>query len=67
MRSGTCILALKGNLIGQKLGHIARTITKPGLHPPKMILSIWWGVKGVIYWDLLSQKNTVNAYRYRAQ
>jgi hypothetical protein len=31
------------------------------------MLCIWWSVKGVIYWELLPEKNTVNAYRYRNQ
>ena len=33
---------------------------------PKRMLSIWWSVKGVI-WELLPEKTTVNAYRYRVQ
>ena len=32
-----------------------------------MLLRIWWSVKDVIYWDLLPEKTTLNAYRYRAQ
>ena len=27
----------------------------------------WWGVKGVKYWELLSEKITLNAHRCRAQ
>ena len=27
-----------------------------GLHPQKMMLCIWWGVKGVMYWELLQEK-----------
>ena len=30
---------------------------------PKRI--IWWGVKGVIYWELLPDKVTLNAMKYR--
>ena len=50
-----------------KPGQAAKTRPKPGLHPQKRMLSIWWGVKGIIYWELLPEKITVNATRYRAQ
>ena len=50
-----------------KPGQAAKPTPKPGLHPQKRMLSIWWSVKGVIYWELLPEKNTVNAYRYRNQ
>ena len=35
--------------------------------PEKRMLSIWWGVIGVIYWELLPEKTIVNNTRYRAQ
>ena len=31
------------------------------------MLCILWGVKGVIYWELLPEKTTVNDTRYRSQ
>ena len=31
------------------------------------MISVWWGVKGVVYWELLPKKKTINATRYRAQ
>ena len=31
------------------------------------MLRIWWCIKGVIYWELLPEKTTLNAYSYRAQ
>ena len=50
-----------------KPGQAAKPTPKPGLHPRKRMLNIWWSVKGVIYWELLPEKTTVNAYRYRNQ
>ena len=50
-----------------KPSQAAKPTPRPGLHPQKRMLSIWWSVKGVIYWELLPEKNTVNAYRYRNQ
>ena len=32
----------------------------------KRMFSIWWGVKDVIYWELLPKKSTINAVRYLA-
>ena len=55
----------RNSTVTLKAGQTARLETptpKPGLHPQKRMLSIWWGVKGVIYWDLLSEKTTVKAY-----
>ena len=31
------------------------------------MLCVWWGVKGVIHWELLPEKNTVTGTVYRAQ
>ena len=50
-----------------KLGQRPKPISKVGLHPKKRMLSIWWRVKGVKYWELLPENTTVNAIRYRAQ
>jgi histone-lysine N-methyltransferase SETMAR len=40
---------------------------KAGLHPQKRMLCVWWDIEGVIYWELLPEKATINATRYRAQ
>lgn len=40
---------------------------KPEIHPKKVMLSVWWGVHGVIYWELLPVNTTVNAHVYCAQ
>ena len=40
---------------------------KADLHPKKRMLSVWWSVNGVLYWELLPEKATINASRYCAQ
>ena len=40
---------------------------KADLHPKKRMLSVWWSVSGVIYWELLPEKATITASRYCAQ
>ena len=39
--------------------------TKTRLATQKRMVSIWWGVKGVIYWKLLPKKATISVMRYR--
>jgi histone-lysine N-methyltransferase SETMAR len=40
---------------------------KPDLHPKKEMLSVWWGVHGIAYWELLPTNTTVTAEVYCAQ
>jgi histone-lysine N-methyltransferase SETMAR len=40
---------------------------KPGLHPQKIMLCIWWDVRGVVYWELLDPNQTVTAEVYCTQ
>ena len=40
---------------------------KPELHPKKVMLSVWWDFKGVLYWELLPTNTTVTAEVYIAQ
>ena len=41
------------------------TITKLELHPKKVLLSIWWDWKDIVYYKLLSQGNeTINFGKY---
>ena len=44
------------------------TVTpKNDLHPKKVMLSVWWGVKGIIYWELLPDGCTVTRDLYCQQ
>ncbi|CAK9827568.1 Histone-lysine N-methyltransferase SETMAR [Anthophora retusa] len=41
------------------------TVAKPELHPKKVLLCIiWWDWKGVVYYELLPQGDTINADKY---
>ena len=35
------------------------TTTKAGLHPKKMMLCIWWDWKGVLYYELIPENQTI--------
>ena len=35
------------------VGQTGTVRPKHDLHPKKVMLSVWWGVKGIIYWELL--------------
>ncbi|XP_011632512.1 histone-lysine N-methyltransferase SETMAR-like [Pogonomyrmex barbatus] len=39
-----------------KRSEAAQTIAKAGLHPKKIMLSIWWDWKGIVYYELLPNK-----------
>lgn len=46
---------------------LAKPTPKAGLHPKKRMLCVWWGVKGVVYWELLPEKATLTGERYCEQ
>ena len=37
---------------------------KPDLHPKKIMLSVWWDVRGVVYFELLPTGTTMDAKSY---
>ena len=37
---------------------------KADLHPKKVLLSVWWDWKGIIYYELLPNNETINADKY---
>ena len=37
---------------------------KPSLHPKMVILCIWWDWKGVLYYELLLENQTINSNKY---
>lgn len=40
---------------------------KPDLHPMKIMLSVWWDMKGIVHWELLPRGTTINAEVYCEQ
>ena len=43
------------------------TTPKASLHPKKVMLCIWWDWKGVLYYELLLENQTINSNKYCAQ
>ena len=41
--------------------------SKTSLHPNKVMLYIWWDWKGVFYYELLQENQTINSSKYRSQ
>ena len=48
-------------------GQTGITTSKNDLHPKKIMLSVWWGVKGIIYWEVLPADCTITAELYCQQ
>ncbi|EFP04025.1 hypothetical protein CRE_27688 [Caenorhabditis remanei] len=42
-------------------------VVKQELHPKKILLSVWWSVHGVLYWELLPEGKTITADYYSSQ
>ena len=40
---------------------------KAGLDPKKVMLCIWWDWKGVLYYELLPENQTINSNKYCSQ
>lgn len=40
---------------------------KPEMHPKKVMLSVWWGARGIAHWELLPPNTTVTGEIYCAQ
>ena len=38
-----------------------------GLHPAKVMLSVWWDVHGIIHWEVLAPNQSINADLYCQQ
>lgn len=48
-------------------GETPQDVPKPDLHPKKVMLSVWWGVDGPIYWELLPEGETITGEGYVKQ
>jgi len=40
---------------------------KAGLHPKMVMLCIWWDWKGILYYELLPNNETINSEKYCSQ
>ena len=43
------------------------TTPKAGLHPKKVMLCMWWDWKGVLYYELLPENQTINSKKHCSQ
>lgn len=50
-----------------KRGEPPLITSKPGLHPKKVMLCIWWNSKGIVYYELLPNNQTINSDKYCSQ
>jgi histone-lysine N-methyltransferase SETMAR len=48
-------------------GESSQSVAKADLHPKKVILSMWWDWRGVLYFELLPCGQTIDAKKYCAQ
>lgn len=48
-------------------GTPAVAVARSGLHPKKVLLSVWWDSEGVIHWELLPEGETITANLYCEQ
>ena len=40
---------------------------RPDLHRKKLMLCVWWDMGGIIFWELLGEKVSLNAALYNQQ
>lgn len=50
-----------------KPGQPSTSTAKPNIHGAKVMLSIWWDSKGVIYYELLEPNDSITGELYRLQ
>jgi len=50
-----------------KPGESSQTVAKRELHPQKILLCIWWDYRGVLYYELLPQGETIDSNKYCSQ
>ena len=68
MKSECCMSATRGNVNGWELDKRTGIATpKNDLHPRKIMLSVWWGVRGNTHWKLLPNECNIAADLYCQQ
>jgi len=63
MSDGKCILYDNAECkrLWGKCNEPPATTPKASLHPKKVMLHIWWDWKGVLYYELLLENQTINS------
>ena len=60
MRSGSCTTTGQWLDKDEPAGHIP----KPDLHPAKVLITVWWTMRGVVHYEFLPIGQTINADKY---
>jgi len=47
-----------------KRNELPLAIPKADLHPKKVMLCVWWDWKGILYYELLPNNETINSEKY---
>jgi len=47
-----------------KKDKLPQITSKQNIHAKKVMLCIWWDCKGIMYYELLSQNQTINSEKY---
>ena len=50
-----------------KHGESSQTVAKPGLTAQKVLLSVWWDIRGSIHYEVLPYGQTINSELYCEQ
>ena len=48
-------------------GEKPEPVPKPEFHQMKFMLSVFWDMEGVLFWELLDRRKTINAIKYSEQ
>ena len=67
MKSGYCTIMWKRRDHGASEMNHHQPHQKAGLHPKKVMLCIWCDWKGVLYYELLPENETINSNKYCSQ
>ena len=49
------------------LFRVTQSTSKAGIHQKKVMLSVWWDFKGIVYFELLPRNQTINSNFYCRQ
>ena len=47
-----------------KKDELAQTTSKADIHQKKIMLSVWWDFKGIVFFELLPDNTTINSEVY---
>ncbi|KHJ76155.1 hypothetical protein OESDEN_24226 [Oesophagostomum dentatum] len=64
MKNGSSSPICIGNAQWIGIGEQAQDVLKQDLHPKKVMVSIGWNIRGVVYWQLLGDGPTITANLY---